>query len=159
MAHIHILPSLSVSTEAGDAGEWHFHPDLESEITTLATSCHVRQQQRDPIVQPVQQDEDGTVDLTDDGECTKPFSTPSSENDVEMKIGLLDRLAELLCFDKKPVLITSTALMADNKDNIIVCARNSSDNGNTWSTKDVDMLEHLAGVLEKASSGGSWPLP
>ncbi|KAJ4129105.1 hypothetical protein NW768_007636 [Fusarium equiseti] len=153
MAHIHIIAPLSVSPGASDVIEWHFPPDLESEISTLATSCHVRQQQREPIVQSAQQDEDGALDLMDDGECTRPFSTLTLDSDTEMKSRFLDRLAELLCYDKKPVLITSTALVSDTKDNIIVCARNSSTRGNTWSTKDVDMLEHLAEILEKTSSG------
>ncbi|KAI3571264.1 hypothetical protein IWW34DRAFT_710074 [Fusarium oxysporum f. sp. albedinis] len=162
MAQISIISSLSVSPGSGDVVEWHFPPDLESEISTLATSCHVRQQQREPIVQSVQEDEDGALDLMEDGECTKPFSTLTLDNDVEMKSGFLDRLAELLCFDKKPVLITSTALVSDSKEDIIVCARNSSTSGNTWSTKDVEMLEHLAGVLERISSDepfDSDPLP
>ncbi|PNP82367.1 hypothetical protein FNYG_04302 [Fusarium nygamai] len=162
MAHIRIISSLSVSLGSSDVVEWHFPPDLESEISTLASLCHVRQQQREPIVQSAQEDEDGTLDLMEDGECTKPFSTLALDNDVEMKSGFLDRLAELLCFDKKPVLITSTALVSDSKEDIIVCARNSSTSGNTWSTKDVEMLEHLAGVLERISSDepfNSDPLP
>ncbi|KAH7180054.1 uncharacterized protein B0J16DRAFT_403471 [Fusarium flagelliforme] len=162
MARIRIISPPSVSSGPSDVEEWHFPTDLESEISTLATSCHVQQQQREPIVQSVQQNEDDTLDSMDDGECTKPFSTLTLDNDVEMKRGFLDRLAELLCFDKKPDLITSTALVSDRKDNIILCARNSSPRGNTWSTKDVNMLENLAGVLEKTSSGEPFdfdPLP
>ncbi|OIW30057.1 hypothetical protein CONLIGDRAFT_644082 [Coniochaeta ligniaria NRRL 30616] len=162
MTRVRIITSLPASPGSSDALEWRFPPDLESEITTLAALCQVNQQQREPIAPSTQAGEDGMDDPTGDEECTNSFSSLSLVDDAEMKRGFLDRLAELLCYRKDPTLITSTALIYSDEEAIIVAARNSSSGGDTWSHRDVRMLEYLAEVLERISSDDAFeshPLP
>jgi len=90
----------------------------------------VHQQQKGPIVQSIQQDKNSTLELVDDRQCTKPLSILTLDNNIKIKSRFLNRLAELLYFDKKPVLITTTTLVSDSKDNIIVYVCNSSTSGN-----------------------------
>lgn len=154
MARVRIITSLPASPDSSDAVEWHFAPDLESEITTLATLCQLKQQQREPIPNYTQGREDSMDDPMEDEECTNFSPSLSLEDDAQMKKGFLDRLAELLCYRKDPALITSTALVYCDEVATIVAARNSSSGGSTWSPRDIKMLEYLAEVLERISSNG-----
>ncbi|KAH8752838.1 hypothetical protein F5883DRAFT_621355 [Diaporthe sp. PMI_573] len=162
MTRVRIITSLPASPGSSDALEWRFPPDLESEITTLAALCQVKQQQREPIAPPTQEGEDDVDNPTEDEECTDFFSSLSLDDDTEIKRGFLDRLAELLCYRKDPTLIASTALIYSDEEATIVAARNSSLGGDTWSYRDFRMLEYLAEVLERISSDDAFeshPLP
>lgn len=154
MTRVSVIPAFPVSPNTSDALEWRFPPDIESEITTLAAWCQVKQQQREPL-SSVEDGEDDLDELLDDDESTNLLAPLSLDGDARIKKDFLDRLAELLCYTKDPSLITSTALVYSDEEATIVAARNSSSGGNTWSDKDVKMLEYLAEVLERISSNGS----
>jgi hypothetical protein len=154
MARVRIITSLPASPGSSDALEWRFHPDLESEITTLAALCQVKQQQRVPIVPSIQEEDDDVDNSAEDDECTNFFSLLSLDDDTKIKRGFLDRLAELLCYKKDPALIASTALIYSDEEATIVAARNSSSGGDTWSQKDCRMLEYLSEILERISFDG-----
>lgn len=49
MARVSVISAFPGSPSSSDALEWHFPPDIESEITTLAAWCQVKQQQREPL--------------------------------------------------------------------------------------------------------------
>ncbi|TPX07261.1 uncharacterized protein E0L32_010855 [Thyridium curvatum] len=162
MTRVRIITSLPASPGPSDGLEWRFPPDLESEITTLAALCQVRQQQREPIAPHTQEGEDDVDNPTEDEECTAFLSSLSLDDYTEDKRGFLDRLAELLCYSKDPTLITGTALIYSDEEATIVAARNSSSSGDTWSRRDRKMLEYLAEVLERVSSDDAFesdPLP
>lgn len=153
MTHVSVIPAFPISPKPSDALEWRFPPDIESEITTLAAWCQVKQQQRKPL----SSEDDGESDegeQVDDCESTNRLVPLSTDTDTRIKQGFLDRLAELLCYSKDVSLITSTALICSEEEVTIVAARNSSSNGSTWSDKDVNMLEYLADLLERTSSDG-----
>lgn len=154
MTRVRIIAPLPVSPGTTHGVEWGLRPDLESEITTLAALCQVKQQQREPIAPSPQESEDGRDDLTEDEECTSSFFPSLPLDAAEIKRGFLDRLAELLCYRKDPVLISSTALIYRDDEVTIVAARNSSLGEDAWSNKDVRMLEYLGEVLERISSDG-----
>jgi hypothetical protein len=154
MARVSVIPALPVSPTSSDALEWSFAPYLESEITTLAAWCQVKQQQRVPLSSSTEDSEDDLDGSTDDEECTNLLTPPSLDGDAGIKKDFLDRLAELLCYRKDPSLITSTALIYSEREATIVATRNSTSGGKTWSDKDVKMLEYLAEVLERISADG-----
>lgn len=154
MTHVKVIPSLPVSLDPTDALEWCFPPDLESEITTLAAWCQVKQQQREPLSSTTEGSQDDLDESIDDEDCTNRLSPPSLDGDAVIKKTFLDRLAEILCNRKDPSLITSTALIYSEKEATIVAARNSTSGPKTWSDDDVRMLENLAEVLERISADG-----
>jgi hypothetical protein len=154
MTRISVISALPVSSDSGDDLEWSFHPDLESEVTTLAAWCQVKQQQRAPLSSSIEGSEYDLDESTDDEECTNLLIPPSLDGDTRIKNDLLDRLAELLCYRKDASLITSTALIYSEMEATIVAARNSTSSGTTWSNKDIKMLEYLAEVLERVSADG-----
>jgi hypothetical protein len=129
MTRVQII-SLPASPDSTDAAsfEWRLPPDLESEITTLAALCHVKQQQREPIPRSTNRgdDEIDDGDPAEDEEGTDMFSSLSLSDDGALKGGFLDRLAELLCYRKSPALITATGLMYDDEETTVVAARNSA---------------------------------
>jgi hypothetical protein len=154
MSRVSVIPALPVSPNSSDALEWSFPPDLESEITTLAAWCQVKQQQRVPLSSSIEESEDDLDESTDDEECTNLLIPPSLDGDAGIKKDFLDLLAELLCYRKEPSLITSTALIYIERQATIVAARNPTSGGNTWSDKDVKMLKYFAEVLERISADG-----
>ncbi|KAF4123095.1 hypothetical protein GMORB2_6643 [Geosmithia morbida] len=127
---------------------------LESEITTLATWCEVKQQQREPLA-PCTDEDRGDDDLEGDSRdgCTDRHNTLSDDSNGARSLkSFLDRLAELLCYKKDPTLITSTAIVHNDEEATIVAARNSYSHVPTWSDKDTKILECFAQVLEISSS-------
>jgi hypothetical protein len=154
MTHVSVIPAFLASPNSNNALEWSLSPDLESEITTLAAWCRIKQQQRVPLSSLVG-DSDGDLDeLTDDEECTNLPNPPFMNGDAAVKKDFLDRLAELLCYRKDPSLITGTALIYSEVEVTILAARNSTASGKSWSDRDVKMLEYLAGILERISADG-----
>ncbi|KUJ15801.1 uncharacterized protein LY89DRAFT_707936 [Mollisia scopiformis] len=122
---------------------WRFPRDIESEIATLAAWRHVKQQQREPLSSDKHDEDDLSEDEDQGGH---------EGEDNDWKKGFLDRLAEILCYSKEPSLITSAALIYSDGGATIVATRNSSLKNNTWSDKDIKMLEGLAELLERVSS-------
>ncbi|OPB39193.1 hypothetical protein A0O28_0048990 [Trichoderma guizhouense] len=161
MTRVSVVSAFSSVPNSSDATEWRFHPDAESEITTLAAWRQIQQLQREPL-SSTKDGEDDLDEFIDDEECTNLLAPAYLDGDAGIKKGFLDRLAELLCYRKEPSLITSTALLYNDEEVTIVAARNSSKKGKTWSDKDIMMLEHLAALLERISSNDileSDPLP
>ncbi|RFU75794.1 phosphoserine aminotransferase [Trichoderma arundinaceum] len=156
MTRVSVIPALPVLPSSTDASEWNFSPDLESEITTLAAWCQVKQQQREPISSTIEDSRDDLDEQIDDEECTNLLTPLSQDGDAEIKKRFLDRLAEILCYRKDPSLITSTALIYNEKEVTIVAARNSTSGGKTWLEKDTHMLEYLVQVLETVSAENSF---
>ncbi|KAF1807869.1 hypothetical protein P152DRAFT_485903 [Eremomyces bilateralis CBS 781.70] len=162
MARVSLIPALLVSPNSSDAFEWSFPPNLESEITTLAAWCQVKQKQRAPLSFSIEDSKDDLEESTDDEECTNLLIPPSLDGDTRIKKDFLDRLAELLCYRKDPSLITSTAFIYSEMEVTIVAARNSTSGGKAWSDEDIKMLEYLAEVLERVSADDTFephPLP
>ncbi|GFP60343.1 hypothetical protein TASIC1_0017010500 [Trichoderma asperellum] len=161
MTRVSVVSAFLSVPNSSDATEWRFHPDAESEITTLAAWRQIRQLQREPL-SSTKDGEDDLDESIDDEECTNLLAPASLDGDSGIKKGFLDRLAELLCCRKEPSLITSTALLYNDEEVTIVAARNSPTNGKTWSDEDIMMLECLAVLLERISSDDifeSDPLP
>ncbi|KAL5088565.1 hypothetical protein Trisim1_006521 [Trichoderma cf. simile WF8] len=161
MTHVSVVSAFSWVPNSSDATEWRFHPDTESEITTLAAWRQIQQLQREPL-SSTKNGEDDLDEPIDDEECTNLLAPAYLDGDAGIKKGFLDRLAELLCYRKDPSLVTSTALIYNDEEVTIVAARNSPTKGKTWSDKDIMMLEYLAALLERISSRDSFesdPLP
>ncbi|KAM6488277.1 hypothetical protein HDV62DRAFT_347456 [Trichoderma sp. SZMC 28011] len=161
MTRVSVVSAFSWVPNSSDATEWRFHPDAESEITTLAAWRQIQQLQRGPL-SSTKDDEDDLDESIDDEECTNLLAPAYLDGDAGIKKGFLDRLAELLCYRKDPSLITSTALIYNDKEVTLVAARNSPTKGKTWSKKDIVMFEYLAALLEQISSDDifeSDPLP
>lgn len=156
MARVSVIPAFPALSNSSDISEWSFPPELESEITTLAAWCQVSQEQRVPLSFSFEDSEDDLDELSDDDECTNMIIPPSLDGDAAIKRDFLDRLAELLCYRKDPSLITSTSLIYSELQTTIVATRNSTSGGQTWSKKDVKMLEYLAKVVERISADGWW---
>ena len=85
MTRVSVIPALPVSPNSSDALEWSFPPDLESEITTLAAWCQVKQQQRVPLSSSIEESEDDLDESTDDEECTNLLIPPSLDGDAGIK--------------------------------------------------------------------------
>lgn len=149
MTRISVIPALPVSLDSSNTLEWSFPPDLESEITTLAAWCQVKQQQREPLSSTIEDSQNDMDESIDDENCTNLLSPLSLDGDAGIKRDFLDGLAEIICYRKDSLLITSTALIYSEKEATIVAARNSTSGRETWSDKDVEMLEYLAGVPER----------
>lgn len=154
MARVSVISTHPIPRSSSDVHEWHFLSGLESEITTLAAWCQAKQQQRDPLYDSPEDNEDDLDERIEEDVSTELLPPPSSDANTLMKRNFLDELAEILCYDKIPALITSTALIYNDEEATIVAARNSTADGEAWSNKDIELLEYLAGVLEKVSSDG-----
>lgn len=154
MTRVSVVSAPPVSVSSSDVSERRFLPDLESEVTTLAAWCQVKQQQQKPLSSDTEDREEDLEDSIE--ECSNLPASLSLDSDAGIKKDFLDRLAELLCYRKDPSLITSTALIYSDEGATIVAARNSSSRGRgqTWSEKDVKMLEYLGQFLERVSSDG-----
>ena len=156
MPHVQVL-SGPVEIPLGEVGDsvWRFPPDTESEITTLATVCHVKHQQQTPLA-PGMEEDIREVDSSDDerDENDSNFAT-----DVVCRLGIgtgksirmrfLDRLAELICRKKEAHYITCTSLMESEEDATIFVVRNAS-----WTDTDIELLEKVANMLEAVASRG-----
>lgn len=154
MARVTVVSTYPITKTSSDVHEWQFPSDLESEITTLAAWCQTKQQQRDRLYDSPEDYEDDLDERIEDDVSTDLLSPPSANVNTLMRRNFLDGLAEILCYDKIPALITSTALIYNDEEATIVAARNSTADGKPWSNEDIELLEYLAGVLEKVSSNG-----
>ncbi|KAL4803124.1 hypothetical protein BDV18DRAFT_163184 [Aspergillus unguis] len=135
---------------------WTFPAELESEITTLAAIYHAEQQQRTPLPAGREEDlyddssdEDGDDDRTDAAVSLKENKTAS------MKMLFLDKLAEILCYEKHVDFVTCTALLEGEDRVTVLAARNAR-----WEKKDVEMLKEIAefmeGVALQDTQGQGW---
>lgn len=154
MTHVRVVPVPPVPQNSEHITKQRFLTNLEFEIYSLAAKCQEQQQQRKPLSSFAEDDDHDEDGLTEDEEAlTNAFAPLSLESDDGIKKAFLDRLAELLCYEKDASLITSTALLQDNNGVTIIASRNSR-RGKTWSDKDIEMLEYLAQALERFSSEG-----
>lgn len=156
MQHIQVLlhPVEIALDEAGDS-VWRLPPDIESEITTLATVCHVKHQQRTPLAAGREEDIREADSSDDEGSQNgSNFAT-----DVVGRLGIgtvksvrmrfLDHLAELICRKKEANYVTCTSLMESEEEATIFVARNAS-----WVDTDIELLEKVANMLEAVASRG-----
>ncbi|KAL3447815.1 hypothetical protein BJX65DRAFT_317942 [Aspergillus insuetus] len=143
MPHVQLLsrPVDIVRDQAGDS-IWRLPPDIESEITTLATVCHVEHQQRIPLAAGREEDI-READSSDDEESENGshFATDS------VRMEFLDQLAELICRDKDANYVTCTSLMESEEEVTIFAARNAA-----WVDADVKLLEEVASMLESVAT-------
>jgi hypothetical protein len=156
MPHVQLLspPVDIVRDEAGDS-IWQLPPEIESEITTLATVCHVKNQQRIPLAAGREEDMH-EPDSSDDEESENGshFATnvagrlgPGTAKSVRMEF--LDQLAELICRKKDADYVTCTSLMESEEEVTIFAARNAA-----WVDADVKLLEEVASMLESVATTG-----
>jgi hypothetical protein len=99
MTRVSVVPALALPLDFSDVVEWSFPSHLESEITTLAAWCQVKQQQRVPLSSSEDSEDESTANdevRTDINVLDSSFS----DGDAALKKDFLDRLAELLCFKK-----------------------------------------------------------
>lgn len=67
-----------------------------------------------------------------------------TEGDTKsVKMRFLDRLAEILCYEKNPHYVTCTALQETADEVNILALRNAR-----WGKKDIELLEEVARQLE-----------
>ncbi|KAJ6444874.1 polyketide synthase [Purpureocillium lavendulum] len=137
-------------TSGQASSTWHFSSHDELEILSLAAWCQAKQQQREPIQSSRDADDDG---LSDSSEATDRSSSSintqllARDGTMPTKEYFLDHLAEILCFEKSPSFIASTAMMEQDDMVTIVAARN----GASWTKRDSEILEYLATFMEKWS--------
>lgn len=156
MQHVQVLSRpVEICLDEAGGSVWRFPPDIESEITTLATVCHVKHQQRTPLAAGREEDI-READRSDDegGETGSSFAT-----DVAGRLGtctvksirmrFLDQLAELICRKKEAHYVTCTSLMESEEEATIFVARNAS-----WVDADIELLEKVAKLLEAVASRG-----
>lgn len=133
MQHVQVLlhPMEISFDEAGDS-VWRLPPDIESEITTLATVCHVKHQQRTPLA--AGREEDIREADSSDEEGSQKGSNFATDVVGRLGIGtvksirmrFLDHLAELICRKKDANYVTCTSLMKSEEEATIFVARNAS---------------------------------
>ncbi|GIC87413.1 uncharacterized protein Aud_003797 [Aspergillus udagawae] len=156
MQHVQVL-SRPVEISLDEAGDsvWRLPPDIESEITTLATVCHVKHQQRTPLAAGREEDI-READSSDDeeSEIGSNFATDvvgrlGTGTIKSIRMRFLDQLAELICRKKEADYVTCTSLMESEEEATIFAARNAP-----WVDADIELLEKVANMLEVVASRG-----
>lgn len=155
MAHVFVVPAPTTAKGVAANSTWCFSPDAESEITTLAAWCKVKQQQREPLETTSKEDDDASSEdelLNGDGghALTIDPAVLTTDGTKLIKEDFLDRLAEMLCREKKPSFIASTGMVEEGEGVTIVAARNEA----TWTAMDIQLMEELATIMERLSSDG-----
>lgn len=156
MQHVQVL-SRPVEMALDDVGDsvWRLSPDIESEITTLATECHFKHQQRTPLAAGREEDI-READSSDDegGETGSNFATDvvgrlGTGTVKSIKMRFLDHLAELICRKKEAHYVTCTSLTESEEEATIFAARNAP-----WVDADIKLLNKVANMLEAVASRG-----
>lgn len=154
MKRVKILPS-SAPTDSHEPISWHLPIEIESDITTLAAICQVKHQQRAPLERNVNE-EDGYKDSSDDEQTdddkhssTRTVTLLTDEVSKSVKMRLLDKLAEILCYKKDAHYVTCTAMQETDDEVTILAFRNAR-----WEGKDIDLLEEMARQLELVAKRG-----
>lgn len=152
MTHITVIPSSSPPAHSNAA--WNLAPHLESEITSLAAICEVKQPQRQPLDTLEEDEGDEESDDNEESEDVGPptnctASLAPSDNKDGMKRRFLDTLAEIVCYKKYAMYVTCTGLQEWNSRAIITVARNAK-----WEKRDTDLLTDLATLMEGLAAGG-----
>ncbi|KAI2923113.1 hypothetical protein CBS63078_2661 [Aspergillus niger] len=136
-----------------ETGVWNLPNEIESQITTLAAIIQVQHQQRTPLARKEDEDEAESEDaesssdekLGNYGLGSSAIVAPlASESTKDLKRCFLDRLAELLCYEKNAHYVTCTYLREGEEEVTILASRNA-----TWKDKDINLLESLASTLEQ----------
>ncbi|KAI3010460.1 hypothetical protein CBS147346_1673 [Aspergillus niger] len=132
---------------------WNLPNEIESQITTLAAIIQVQHQQRTPLARKEDEYEAESEDaesssdekLGNHGLGSSAIVAPlASESTKDLKRCFLDRLAELLCYEKDAHYVTCTYLREGLEEVTILASRNA-----TWKDKDISLLESLASTLEQ----------
>jgi hypothetical protein len=155
MSHVQVLSYPLISTDEARDFVWRLPPHTESEITTLATKCHLQRQQRTHL--PAGREEDIYEAGSSDDERDEYGGNLVTDIVGRLGIGtgksirmrFLDRLAELICRKKEAHYVTCTSLMESEEEATIFAARNAS-----WVNTDIDLLEKVAHMLEDVASRG-----
>ncbi|KAL4907242.1 hypothetical protein BDW74DRAFT_176024 [Aspergillus multicolor] len=159
MSHVQVLlrPVEKPLNEAGyPYSIWRFPPDIESEITTLATICQIKHQQCTPLAAGREEDIHEIDSSDDEGdENGSNFATDvagrlRTATQKSTRMNFLDRMAELLCRKKEAHYVTCTSLMEREEEATILAARNAS-----WDGLDIKLLEKIAKMLEAVASHDS----
>lgn len=141
-----------------ETGVWNLPNEIESQITTLAAIIQVQHQQRTPLARKEDEDEAESEDaesssdekLGNYGLGSSAIVAPlASESTKDLKRCFLDRLAELLCYEKNAHYVTCTYLREGEEEVTILASRNA-----TWKDKDINLLESLASTLEQLAVRG-----
>ncbi|RDK42093.1 phosphoserine aminotransferase [Aspergillus phoenicis ATCC 13157] len=136
-----------------ETGVWNLPNEIESQITTLAAIIQVQHQQRTPLARKEDEDEAESEDtesssdekLGNHGLGSSAIVAPlASESTKDLKRCFLDRLAELLCYEKNAHYVTCTYLREGEEEVTILASRNA-----TWKDRDINLLESLASTLEQ----------
>ena len=153
MAHAYVVPLLELPEESANNSIWRLSADVESEITTLAAWCQVKQLQREP--DKTVNTEEGNASygdvLPNDGDGHVLTDIPASlakDSDGSINELFLNVLAEILCKEKNPLFVASTAMTNEEGKVTIVAARNGTD----WEDDDISLMEYLAITMEKIAS-------
>ncbi|KAL3473722.1 hypothetical protein BJX99DRAFT_261123 [Aspergillus californicus] len=158
MKHVQVLsgPAEISLDEAGDS-VWRLPPDIESEITTLATVCQVKHAQRTPLAAGREEDirETGGSSNDEGSENGSNFATDvvgrlGTGTAKSIRMRFLDHLAELICRKKEAHYVTCTSLMESEEEVTIFAARNAP-----WVDADIELLEKVASMLEVVASPDS----
>jgi len=146
MDHITTIPVFP-TLQPTESVIWHLPSEQEYEIANLAAQCQLKQQQREPL-DVVVQEEEAERDVDDDLLSCLPTQL-TTDGTKQIKMAFLDRLAELVCREKRASYVTCTS-MTDYEDQVtIVIARNA-----TWEDTDREFLNTLACIMESISSKG-----
>lgn len=153
MGHVTVLPAFS-ETDGYESASWQLPADIESEITTLAAVCQVKQQQRVPF-ETWNVEELDYVDSSD-GEQVGSHGLASTsaaayldmDGNKSIKVQFLERLAALLCHTKHAHYVSCTSLQEGQDEATILAARNAP-----REDRDLKLLEDLAAVLEVIATG------
>jgi hypothetical protein len=142
MSRIKILSSPDTAG-TDEAVTWRLSGKVESQITTLAAWCQVRQQQQKPL-EPQASSEDEDSESDDAEEVLTVIGAPLTTLDVTpIKRAFLDALAEIVCRQKHASFVTCTYLSEQDDDRChIYIARNAA-----WTADDTKYLEYLARYL------------
>lgn len=115
MSRVTIVP-LHIPPHPTDDSAWHLSADIESEITTLAAWCQVKRQQRKPLDVAKGEEKDnllGEEQLNggDDDYLTNFPAALTIDNTKSIKMGFLDGLAEILCYEKNASYVTCASML------------------------------------------------
>jgi hypothetical protein len=85
--------------------------------------------------------------------CKQPSTSIAAsltqEGTKSVKMRLLDRLAEILCYKKVAHYVTCTAMQETDDEVNILALRNAA-----WSGKDIELLEEVSRQLEIVATKG-----
>jgi hypothetical protein len=156
MQHVQVLSHpVEIAVDEGGDSVWRLPPDVESEITTLATVCQFKHQQRTPLAAGREEDIREADSSDDEGsENGSKFATDvvgrlGTGTDKSIRMKFLDHLAELICRKKEANYVTCTSLMESEEEATIFAARNAP-----WVDADIKLLEKVANLLEAVASRG-----